>query len=131
MTVKDIHKKYDISTFLNKTRQNQNLRSSIYSRCLVSKQTHELTKRNGWPKNLYVTLNICFLLFCCIAGLNLQHLYLTTNEYTQINTDLHIQTNKQKRGSCNPQYVLISFADIKSLQIYLQQRAYRKIKNRS
>ena len=46
-------------------------------------------------------------------------------------THSYLQTNKQKRGSCNPQYVLISFADIKSLQIYLQQRAYRKIKNRS
>ena len=82
------------------------------------KQTHELMYKKNVTKtqDLYVTLDICFCFFHGLLVRIFQHSYLTTSEYTQIQTDLHIQTNKEKRGSCNPQYVLISIADINSLQ---------------
>ena len=74
---------------------------------------HEKCDKNSRP---LCNTQYLFLFFHGLLVRIFQHSYLTTSEYTQIQTDLHIQTNKEKRGSCNPQYVLISIADIKSLQ---------------
>ena len=74
---------------------------------------HEKCDKNSRP---LCNARYLFLFFHGLLVRIFQHSYLTTSEYTQLQTDLHIQTNKEKRGSCNPQYVLISIADIKSLQ---------------